>query len=198
MKLKITLLAAAVLALGMSVNARVKLKSGDLSALKGTTEFNVQYDYSNMTVTTKKKNEKEFVDNKKEELNKKEAGKGDAWAASWVSDRDSRFAPQFKEEFEKQSDAKLVNNPSAKYTIIVHTVHTETGYNIGVSRRNAYIDAEVSVVETANPSNVIALITADDMAGRDAFGYDFDTGARLAESYAKLGKEIGKMIGKKL
>ncbi len=195
---KIGLLSAALFAVSLSVSAKVKIKSGELSPLKGTTELNIRYDYSNMTVTTKNKNEQEFVDKKKSELNEKEAGTGDKWAASWVTDRDSRFAPQFKQEFEKQCKVKLVDNPAAKYTIVVHTTHTETGYNIGISRRNAYIDAEVSIVETANPSNVIALITADDMAGRDAFGYDFDTGARLAESYAKLGKEIGKLIDKKL
>jgi hypothetical protein len=198
MHLKIALATAALLTVGLSASSRVKVRSGDLSALKGVTEFNVRYDYSNMTVTTKNKHEQDFIQDKKEDLNKKEAGKGDKWAADWVTDRQNRFEPQFKEEFEKQSELKLVQNPSAKYTMIVHTMHTETGFNIGIQRRNAYIDGEVTIVETANPSNVVAVISADNMPGRDVFGYDFDTGERLKESYAKMGKEVGKLIAKKL
>ncbi|MBS1629104.1 MAG: hypothetical protein JST27_03505 [Bacteroidetes bacterium] len=146
MHLKIMLLSAAVLAASLSLSAKVKVKSGDISSLKGTTELNVRYDYSNMTVTTKNKSEQEFVDKKKTELNEKEAGTGDKWAASWVTDRDSRFASQFKEEFEKQCKIKLVDNPAAKYTLVVHTTHTETGYNIGISRRNAYIVVPQKVI----------------------------------------------------
>jgi hypothetical protein len=199
MKVKTTLVAAALVAASLSASAmKTKVKQGDLSALKGTTEFNIQYDYSNMTVTTKNLDEDEFVKEKTADLNGKESGRGTTWARSWVSDRKSRFEPQYKEEFEKQSDVKLAENPSAKYTMIVHTTHTETGYNIGISSRPAYIDAEVRIVETANPSNVIAVIAVDNAPGRMAFGMDFDTGERLKEAYAKMGKEVGKLIGKKI
>lgn len=178
--------------------AKVKLKSGSLDALKGTKEMNVQYDYSNMTVTTKNKPEAEFIEDKKADYNKKEAGKGDKWAESWIADRDKRYKVQFKEEFDKQSGVTLKENSDAKYTIIFHTTHTETGYNIGVSRRNAYIDGEATIVETANPSNVIAVITVEDAQGGTFGGYDFDSGTRLQESYAVAGKTIGKFIKKKL
>ena len=192
--LSLMLAAAALSASAM----KVKLKQGSLKDLKGVTEFNVRYDYSNMTVTTKDLNEAEFVKDKTADLNEKERGKGDTWAKAWISDRQSRFEPQYKEEFEKQSDLKLVSNPSAKYTMVVHTIHTETGYNIGISSRPAYIDAEISIVETANPSNVLAVITVDNSPGRMAFGMDFDTGERLKEAYAKAGKEVGKLVSKKM
>ncbi len=199
MKIQTTILTMALAGLSLSASAmKTKLKSGNLSTLKGTTEFNVRYDYSKMTVTTKNVDEAAFIKEKTADLNEKEAGRGDKWAKSWVADRNGRFAAQFQEEFEKQSDMKLVSNPSAKYTMIVHTTHTETGYNIGISRRNAYIDGEITIVETANPSNVIATIMVDNSPGRDVFGYDFDTGARLAEAYAKMGKEVGKLISKKM
>lgn len=47
----------------------------------------------------------------------------------------------------------------AQYTIIFHTTRTEVGYNVGVSAKPAYIDSEITVVETANPSKVVAKIT---------------------------------------
>jgi hypothetical protein len=93
---------------------------------------------------------------------------------------------------------KLGNIPDAKYTLIFHTTHTETGYNIGISRRNAYIDGEIRIVETANPSNTVARITVDNAPGTMPFGMDFDTGSRLAEAYAKAGKEVGKLLRKKI
>lgn len=177
---------------------KIKLKSGDLDMLNGITELNVQYDYSNMTVTTKDVPEAEFIATKKADYNKKEAGKGDAWAEGWVADRDKRYAVQFKEEFEKQAEIKIGNYPDAKYTLIFHTTHTETGYNIGISRRNAYIDAEVTIVETANPDKPLAVITLDNAAGRTFGGYDYDTGVRLQESYALAGKSLGRYLRKKL
>lgn len=186
------------LSAGTAMAQKVKLKQGDFGPLKGTTQFNVKYDYSNMTVTTKNIPEDEFIANKKEEYNKKEAGKGDTWAEGWVSDRDARYAGQFKEQFDKQSGAEVGDFPGAKYTIIVKTIHTETGYNIGISRRNAYIDCEAWIVETANPDNIIARVTMDNVPGGQFGGYDFDTGERLKECYAKAGKELGKMMKKKL
>lgn len=194
----ITLAAALLLLSSATFAQKVKLKEGSLDALKGTTQFNVQYDYSNMTVTTKNIPETEFVENKKSDYNKKEAGKGDAWAASWVNDREGRFAGQFKEQFDKQSGATVGAFPQAKYTIIFHTTHTETGFNIGITRRPAEIDGEAIIVETANPSNVIAKLDVLNCPGRDFAGFDYDTGSRLAESYAVAGKGLGKFLKKKL
>lgn len=194
----LSLTAAACLIMNTSEAAKVKLKSGSLDALSGVTEMNVKYDYSDMTVTTKNRPEAEFMEDKKADYNKKEAGKGDKWAESWVADRDKRYKVQFKEEFDKQSGITLKENSDAKYTLIFHTTHTETGFNIGVTRRNAYIDGEATIVETANPSNVIAVITVEDAQGGTFGGYDFDTGTRLQESYAVAGKYIGKFINKKV
>ncbi len=193
------ILIAALMLSPLCVGAqKLKLKDGSYDALKGTTKFNVQYEYNDMTVTTKNVPEAEFIQQKKDELNKKESGTGTTWASSWTRDRQARFEPQFKEEFEKQSDMKLGSFPDAKYTLIFHTTHTETGYNIGISRRNAYIDGEVRIVETANPSTLVARITVDNAPGTIPFGMDFDTGSRLAEAYAKAGKEIGQLMKKKI
>jgi hypothetical protein len=199
MKKHLLLAGSALLLSAGALNAqKLKLREGSLDNLHGTTQLNVRYDYSDMTVTTKNTPEAEFVTEKKAEYNKKEAGKGSSWATSWVNDREARFEPQFKEEFDKQSGVTIGKFPQAKYTLVFHTTHTETGYNIGISRRNAYIDGEALIVETANPSNVIARISIDNAPGRTFGGYDFDTGTRLQECYAVAGKRLGKMLEKKL
>ncbi|HOX83989.1 MAG TPA: hypothetical protein PLS08_13240 [Chryseolinea sp.] len=87
---------------------------------------------------------------------------------------------------------------SAKYTMIVHTTFTEVGFNVGVMSKPAFINMEVTVVETANRDKVVAKITVMNAPGRSAFGYDFETGLRLQEAYAKAGKEIGNFFAKNI
>lgn len=196
--LRLTLLFAALAFASTAMAQRIKMKEGSLAPLKGVKKINIRYDYSNMTCTTKDIPEAEFVANKKEDYNKKEPGKGDKWAESWVADREKRFAPQFKELFEKHSDMQLAEGTTEQYTLIFKTTHTETGYNIGISRRDAFIDGEAIVVETASPEKVIARISIDNVPGRTGSGYDFDTGGRLAEAYEKAGKSLGKYFSKQI
>ena len=82
--------------------------------------------------------------------------------------------------------------------MIFKTTRTEPGWNVGVMRVPAYIDAEVWFVETANPDNVLAKISIKNSPGRDAFGMDYETGLRLQESYAKAGKSLGGFLKGKL
>ena len=156
--------------------------------------MNVEFTYDNMRVGKYDKGD-DYIAAKKEEYNKKEAGRGDNWAKSWVSDRSFRFEPKFNELFEKHSE--MSGKKEAKYTLIFHTVFTEPGFNVGVWKKNAEIDAEVWIVETANRGNVIAKIAVQKAPGRSFWGNDYDTGERLAEAYATAGKALGKFIKNK-
>ena len=131
------------------------------------------------------------------EYNKKEAGRGDTWAKHWVDDRESRFEPKFIELFEKHSELDVRSQKDAKYTLIVHTTSTEPGFNVGVMRKNSEIDVEVLLVETADKGKVLGRLLINNIPGRDAFGYDFDTGERISEAYEKCGKAVGKFIKEK-
>jgi hypothetical protein len=172
---------------------KLKLTEGDLSVLKDQTSINFEFTYDNMEVG--KNSEKEYMEKKTEEYNKKEAGKGDTWAKNWVNDRQSRFEPKFKELFTKTSE--MSESKTAKYTIIFKTKSTEPGFNVGIVRKNAKIDGEAVIVETDNKKKVVAIITVDDAPGRTFGGYDFDTGERIGEAYADAGKAIAKYIKKK-
>jgi hypothetical protein len=179
-------------AFAFTANAqKIKVTEGSLDALEGVKEYNIEFTYQNMAVG-KFKTEAEYIDKKKAEYNKKEAGKGDKWAEAWVDDRASRFEPKFIEKFEEYSGAKAKG--SAKYTLIFNTSFTEPGFNIGITQKNASINGEVTIVETANKSKVVAKITIEKVPGRTGSGYDFDTGERISESYEKAGKEIGKKL----
>ena len=173
---------------------KIKVKEGSLDALKGTNSLKVSYDYSGFKVG--KKSEAEYIAEKKAKYNKDEAGRGDTWEKSWVADREARYQVQFKEEFEKQSDIKIDENSDDKYTLVFKTTFLEPGYNIAISRKNAEIDGEAWIVETANPSNVIAKLSVENCPGRTFGGYDYDSGARIQEAYAVAGKGLGKYLKK--
>ncbi len=170
---------------------RIKLVEGDLSALKSEQKINTEFTYDNMRVGKYDK-EADYVADKTESLNKKEAGRGDTWSKAWVDDRKNRFEPKFNELFEKSSNMTISDD--AKYTLIFKTLTTEPGFNIGITRKNAEINAEVWIVETANKNNVIAKATVQKAVGRTFGGYDFDTGERLSEAYADAGKALGRFI----
>lgn len=190
--MKSMVFAATMLALSITGFAqKIKTREGDVKILKDVTEINVEFTYDHMSVG-KFKDEADYIAKKKEEYNKKEAGRGDKWEKAWIDDRENTFEPKFIELFTDHSGMKI--NDKAKYTLIFHTTSTEPGFNVGVMRKNAYIDAEVLIVETANRNNVIAKITVDNAPGRDWGGYDFDTGYRISEAYAKAGKSLGKYI----
>ncbi len=170
---------------------RIKLKEGDLAILKNEKSINIEFTYDNMSVGKYDK-ESEYIEKKKAEYNSKEPGRGDSWEKTWVRDRKANFEPKFIELFEKSSGMTV--SADAKYTIIFHTTSTEPGYNIYVTKKNAEIDAEITIVETADRSKKIAVISLQNAPGRTFSGYDYATGDRITESYAISGKKLGKFI----
>ncbi len=190
------LLIALVLTSVSVLNAqKIKLIDGDLSPLKSEKSITLAFSYDNMKVGRFNRDE-DYINSRTEDLNKKETGRGDSWAKSWVADRNARFEPKFTELYEKYS--VLAPNQNAKYTLIFKTTFTEPGFNVGVMKKNALIDGEAWIVETANPSHVIAKISVMKSPGRTFWGSDYDTGVRIEEAYAAAGKAVGKFLKDKL
>jgi hypothetical protein len=175
---------------------KIKLTDGDLTSLKGEKALSTEFTYKNMKVGKFDK-EEDYVNKKKNEYNEKEPGRGDSWEKAWIDDRKERFEPQFRELFSKNSELSTVD-AKAKYTMIVNTTFTEVGFNVGVVSKSAFINLEITIIETANRDKVIAKITLLNSPGRTAMGFDFETGLRLQEAYAKAGKELGKFLAKRM
>jgi len=102
--LKVSIFALALCTVG-AVNAQKWISGKDLSYLKGEKEILLQFTYDNMTVG--KKSEGDYLKEKVEDMNKKEAGKGDAWLKNWTADRTNIYEPKFEELFNKSADEKL-------------------------------------------------------------------------------------------
>lgn len=193
---KIMLSIALVLFVVFSQAQRIKKVSGDATALANETKLNIQFTYNNMSVGKFDK-ETEYIETKKGEYNKKEAGRGDKWESSWTGDRRSRFEPAFNDLFMKNTPFVVGNYPDAKYTMIVNTNRTEPGYNIYITKKNAEIDLEIKIVETGSQKVVVEYIVTRS-PGRTFGGNDYDTGERIQEAYAAAGKHFGKDLKKDL
>lgn len=191
MRAKQLLLAASLFITLAATAQKIKKTQGDFTPLKSEKSINIEFKYDGLAVG-KFKNEAEYVTKKTEEYNKKEAGKGDKWATDWKGDRPRAYEPQFIEQFVEKSGLK--NEKNAKYTLIFQTTFIEPGFNVGAWRKNASINATATIVETANPNNILAVINIDNAPGRDAMGFDYDTSWRISEAYAKAGKSLANYI----
>lgn len=198
-KLKLTLLFVAGLGLS-SMAQKIRTESGDLSFLKGQTELNIKYDFSDFQVGGFA-SEGEYKKKKIKEYNEKEKGRGDTWENSWERDKKERFPNKFEELFDKGLTGKIhaaQNNEKATYTLIIKTTFIEPGFNVGVMRRNAAVAFEYIFVESGDESKVLAKLKQPDVPGAQFGGYDYDTGARISESYAKGAKMLAAYILKNL
>jgi len=195
-----TLVSGLFLAFQVSFAQRIDLRSGDVAVLEGQKVLNVQYDYSDFGVG-KFATEKEYIDKKSAEYNAKEAGKGDEWKKAWVADRKNRYEPKFEELFNKGLEEKglkaIQGSQDAKYTLIIKTVFLEPGFNVGVMRKNAYLNYKVDLIETSGKSTVAEMVL-NNVPGGQFMGMDYDAGTRIAESYAKAGKILAAYVDKKL
>jgi hypothetical protein len=186
-----SLLLATVLFAVSSFAQKIRVKDGDKNVLKTESTINIEFTFNDLSVGKYSK-EADYIKAKTDEYNKKEAGRGDNWAKKWKEDQEYRFPSDFVNLFTKA--AKMTTDKNAKYTLIFHTTSIEPGFNIGITRKNAYIDGEVLIVETANKDKVITKLTIDDARGKVFMGNDYDTGERISESYAKAGKELGQYL----
>jgi hypothetical protein len=179
---------------------KLVLKSGSVDFLKGQQILLVKFDYSNLGVGKFEK-EDDYVKQKVDDYNKDEAGKGDKWKEAWFNDRASRYEPKFELLFNENMSEKNLkcdrNASDAKFEMLLHTTFIEPGFNVGVTRKPAYINVDVTCKEIATGKEVMVM-TVTNCPGRDAMGFDFDTGYRIEEAYAKLGKSLAAYINKNL
>ena len=178
---------------------KMKVSDGSFKNLKGITSYNLEFDYSDVQIP-KYDSEEEFLEDKMAKREKKEAGTGEKFKKSWFDDRANRYHPKYVESFNKRfDDGKVkvgVDVEDAKYIMKIHTTKLYAGYNVGIVRHNSEIDATVTIYEAANPSNILLSGKYRDVQGGGAMGYDFDSGYRISECYAKLAKNVAKSIKK--
>ena len=180
---------------------KVKVVSGKYDNLKGISEYNLVFDYTDVKVG-KFKSEEEFLEDKMNKRDDKEEGKGEDFKESWFADRENRYEPKFIESFNKRfedGEIKVDKNlDSAEYTMKVHTTYLYPGYNVGVVRKNAEVSATIYVYKNDAPDTILLEMTLLNAPGYGAMGNDYNSGYRISEGYAKLSKTLAGIFGKKV
>lgn len=196
MKTNALIAAIAVMLIPVGIfGQKIKSKAGSLKDLKGLTSLKIEYDYSSLGVG-KYEVEQEYIDDKVADMNADEAGTGDTWKEAWFNDRPTRYEPKFEELFSKYAGF-LDAGPDVNAEVVmqVHTTFIEPGFNVGVARKPAYIDLTVRFLRG---TELVAELDVIKSPGTGGAGFDFDTGWRIAEAYAKAGKSLGKYLDKEL
>jgi hypothetical protein len=192
--IKICLAITACLFFGTGSFAQeVDITKGDLSILKGETTINIEFTYEKMAVGDFNK-EADYIKKRIEELNTKEPGTGDKWAIEWEEQKKSYFGDKFILGFTKQN--KMTVNKESKYTLIFNTKALEPGYQVGVSKRNAGVDGNVTLVETAKRDKKLAVLYVERAPETKWRGAAFDAKSRIGDAYYMDGQKVGKFIDK--
>lgn len=199
---------------------KLKWESGeDLAFLKGEKTLAVEYDFDKMIVG--EVSESEFLEDKRKELNADKPNSGDEFVTHWHDVKKTKYPKQFEENFNnalKKEDLRMAKNGDSKYTVIVTTQNIKTGKGSAWRNKPAEIDFTITVVETANKSNVVAKATMENAKGlvQAPKGTGFIPGGagrairtvahfsnlemtnRVAECYDFLADAFAKQVRKKL
>ncbi len=177
---------------------KVKLTDGDFNALQGQSEVKLAFTYEDMQIG--KMSEADYIEKKRAEAEKKEAGSGDKWEEKWNNDRSKQYEPKFEELFNKNVKDLIAGQEldDAAYTLIIATYFIEPGFNVGITRRPAYVIAKIHLVKTGSPDDILGTIEVIKSPGADGMGFDYDAAFRIQEGYAKMGKELGKFFSRKV
>ena len=196
MKFSKTIFAAALLFFSIHTSAQeVFLTKGDLSILKGEKTINIEMTYEKTMIDGFGK-EESYIKKKTAEGNLKEPGGGDRWAVKWEEDKKSLFAEKFVLGFTKQN--KMTINNEAKYTLIFNTKALEPGYQIGISKRNAGVDGNVTIVETTNREKKLVVLFVQRAEDSKWRGAAFDAASRIGDAYYLDGQKVGKFMEKEV
>jgi hypothetical protein len=146
--------------------------------------------------------EETYIENRKNELNEKNAGEGDRWVKKWENAKTDIWQPKFlelvNERISKKVDGFKAEKglTSAKYTMIVEAKWIYPGWDVYVSKQPAKVTTTIKFVETANKDNVLLELSSENAPG-DGFGPNFSNEIRIGEGFAKTGKTLGKLMWKK-
>lgn len=201
-----------------SANAqKIKWDKGDLKVLSGQTQLATEIVYENLQVS--KMPEEQFVNERRENDNKEKAGAGDKFYESWHEAKKTKYPKRLNDYIHKASKEKVTaseNNSAATYKLILKPNNIDLGKGRYFGTKPALVDFDITIVEVANPSVVVAHGVATQVKGEakapkgsgwipggagavmDAANrsQNFEATNRVAESFELLATAIGKAMKK--
>lgn len=178
---------------------KLKIEAGNFKNLEDISSYQVIFDYTDVKIP-KFEDEAAFLKDKMDKREEKKAGDGERFKTEWFNDRPDRYHPKFIESFNKrfENGEISVTENTSDYIMEIHTTKIYPGYNVGIVRHNAEIDATFTIYKSEEKDNILFSGSYRDVQGTGAMGYDYNSGYRISECYAKLAKNIAKEFDKKV
>jgi hypothetical protein len=193
--LKIAAIILVTMIANISTTAQKITLDGDIDALKDEKSMTIEFNYDSMKIGKYNNTNDDYVAHKKDDLNKKYPGKGDAWALVWVEARKAKYEPAFKEGFESSSAISTNAKSDSKYTLILKTTFIEPGFHIKmIAKENAVVNAEAWIVENSDKNKIVATINIERAVGKAPGDNDEDTYNRISNAYKRTGEALGNLI----
>ena len=166
---------------------RFNVLAGNYKNLKGISQYNVTFDYTNLKVHGFE-TEADYINEKKLKRKDKE-GKAEEFEKDWYEARKKQYEPAFIAYFNKKFEKGEVvcsKNSELQYTMNVKTTWIYPGY----FSEPAKISAVITFTETKNPSNVLFSLEYEKSIGYEDGDFNGRLNNRISGAYEKLAKNI--------
>lgn len=202
MKKIVTFFVFLLLSIGTSFGQKISSKSGTFKALKGEENVQVVFIYDKLKLMDDNLTETDYVTEKVRKMNEKQFESGDNWKKTWETSKETFWEPKFltlltKYTSDEQTTRFGKSLDTSKYIITVHVVWIYPGWDAAIMRQPAKLNTLVTLSERSKPGEVLASYTFLNAPGNQ-FGSNFNNETRIAESFAKTGKTLAKLISKEI
>ncbi|MDR6526341.1 hypothetical protein J2787_001721 [Chryseobacterium rhizosphaerae] len=181
---------------------KMKIISGSLGLLKDQTEVNVELLFENVLFMKENITEAQYLENRKKQVLENPKRGEEAWK-KWIAEWEKYKKEDYIDYFAKGLNKSYKNisfkkDSSAKYTLIVEPKWIFPGWHAGLTAMTAEITGTIKLVETTNPSVVLAKVELnkfDKFVNNEEFVMEY---GRIAAAYESAGRYLGKEIKKTL
>lgn len=199
---KLMLLVLMIMATTVFGQDRMKIIAGSLGVLKDQTEVNVELTFENVLLMKENITETQYLENRKKQVLDNPKRGEEAWK-QWIAEWERYKSEEYSNYFAKGLNKTYKNivfkkNSSAKYTLLLETKWVFPGWHAGLTMMTAEINGNIKLVETENPSVVLAEIELnkfDRFVNNPEYVMEY---GRIAGAYESIGRYLGKEIKKSL
>ncbi|WP_395093406.1 hypothetical protein ACF3NR_03770 [Vaginella massiliensis] len=186
----------------MATAQKSEIKLGDFNFLKDQKKVKVVFDYSNLKINADSISEAEYIAKRKDDLNSKNPGNGDAWIDKWKGAKESIWEPKFMELLSKYAtkDTGIQFSKYAEdapYTLTVRVDWIYPGRDAFVMKQYAKVSSTLIFTDSKNKGDKKLIIKYKEAPG-DQYGNNFSNESRIGEGFAKTAKTFSKNLEKAL
>jgi hypothetical protein len=180
---------------------KMKIVAGSLGVLKDQTEVNVEVKFENVLFMKENITEAQYLENRKKQVLDNPKRGEEAWK-KWIEEWEkykNEYANYFAKGLNKTyKNISFKKDASAKYTLLVETHWIFPGWHAGLTAMTAEITGKIKLIETNNPSAVLAEIELkkfDKFVQNEEFVMEY---GRIAAAYESTGRYLGREIKKSM